>query len=206
MLDLLSASNDNNNNDNGNDNDNDNDSNSTSGTPGISSASLQEPEPLTISESPPKGPQFSTSCSTLLDTTCMNLPGFITTLVTQIPAEDMVYLYMKGALTLPSADVQNALLRSFFDYVYPFMPILDLDGFTQSVAARNGTSGKLSLLLFQAVLFAGTAHVSMDHLRNAGFRTRRQARKTLFQRTRVELSLFHISLHPEAVPCVKYRC
>lgn len=117
------------------------------------------------------------------------LPPFIAPFSTQIPAEDLAYLSAKGALKLPENTLQTALLRSYFDYVHPFMPILDLERFLRSVATQEGEHDRTSLLLFQAIMFAGTAHVDMDHLRKAGFRTRRQARKTFFQRTRVSARL-----------------
>lgn len=65
------------------------------------------------------------------------------------------------------------------------MPVLDLGHFLQILDARDGKSGQISLFLFQAILFAGAAHVNMNYLRAAGFTTRKQALKELFQRARV---------------------
>ncbi|KAF4472615.1 Cutinase transcription factor 1 beta [Fusarium albosuccineum] len=114
-----------------------------------------------------------------------DLPGFIKPLAAGIETDDLAYLQSKGALKLPAEEFQNALLWSFFEYVYPFMPVVDLEEFLQSVHDREGDSGQISLLLFQAVLFAGTAHVSMDYLAKAGFHDRREARKAFFQRVRL---------------------
>lgn len=117
------------------------------------------------------------------------LPGFVKPLPKSIEADDLSYLQSKGALTLPSDDFQDALIWSFFEYVYPFMPVLDLDQFLQSVYHRDGSAGQISLLLLQAVLFAGTAHVKMSFLKDAGFQSRRQARKAFFQKVRVRTDL-----------------
>ncbi|KAH6974267.1 fungal-specific transcription factor domain-containing protein [Ilyonectria sp. MPI-CAGE-AT-0026] len=114
----------------------------------------------------------------------MDLPAFIKPLSTRLAIDDLAFLHAKGALNLPSRDCQDALLWSFFEYVYPFMPILDLDQFLQAVENDDGKAGKISLLLFQAVLFTGTAHVPLHHLQNAGFTTRKNARKAFFQRVR----------------------
>lgn len=118
----------------------------------------------------------------------MHLPGFIKPLSTRLANDDLAFLHSKGALNLPSRDCQDALLWSFFEYVYPFMPILDLDQFLQAVENEDGKAGKISLLLFQAVLFTGTAHVPLHHLQNAGFTTRKNARKAFFQRVRVSFA------------------
>jgi hypothetical protein len=100
-------------------------------------------------------------------------------------ADDLIYLQSKGALTLPSHDCQQELIWSFFEYVYPLMPIVDLDEFVKILQDTDGNSGCTSLLLLQAILFAGTAYVKLDHLRAAGFSTRKEARKAFFQRVRV---------------------
>lgn len=113
------------------------------------------------------------------------LPGFIKPLATCVDRDDIAYLQSKGALLAPDLQLQNALLWSFFEYVYPFLPVVDIEEFLGSVHDRQGTSGQVSLLLYQAVLFAGTAHVNMDHLKGAGFSTRREARKAFFHRVRV---------------------
>lgn len=120
----------------------------------------------------------------------LGLPGFIKPLSSCIASDDLAYLQSKGALTLPTEKFQNALIWSFFEYVYPYMPVVDLEQFLESVYNRDGGSGQISLLLCQAVLFAGTAHVKMDLLKELGFQTRRQARKTFFLRVRVCSSEF----------------
>ena len=116
------------------------------------------------------------------------LPCFIKPLKTKLPNDDMSYLRTKDAFTLPAEDFRNALVWSFFEYVYPFMPIVDIDQFLQSIETQDGSADKISLLLFQAVLFAGTAHVEMSFLKKAGYKTRREARRKFFQRVRVSLS------------------
>lgn len=98
--------------------------------------------------------------------------------------EDIDYLAAKGALTIPEPQLRDELLKSYINYMHPFMPILDLDQFLRTIA-RNDGDQQLSLLLFQAVMFAGTASIDLDHLRAAGYPNRKAARKAFFQRTRV---------------------
>lgn len=113
------------------------------------------------------------------------LPGFIKPMSSCIDRDDVAYLRSKGALSAPNVQLQNALLWSFFEYVYPFIPVVDVEEFLSSVHDRDGNSGQISLLLYHAVLFAGTAHVNMDLLKKSGFKTRREARKAFFHRVRV---------------------
>lgn len=64
------------------------------------------------------------------------------------------------------------------------MPLLDLHEFIQTIEGNHGRSA-VSLLLFQAVMFASTASVDLKYLKAAGYMTRREARRDFFQKTRV---------------------
>lgn len=65
------------------------------------------------------------------------------------------------------------------------MPLLDMQEFLAIVNTTDGSRGQVSLFLYQAVMFAATAFVDMKHLRDAGFASRKAARKAFFQRARV---------------------
>jgi hypothetical protein len=114
-----------------------------------------------------------------------NLPAYIKPLPHRICAEDIQYLATKGSLTVPSDTLRNELLRAYIEYVHPYMPLLDLREFLDVIESGNGTEGRISLLLFQAVMFAGTTFVDMKFLRESGFTSRKAARKSFFQRARV---------------------
>ncbi|TQV91060.1 C6 transcription factor (Ctf1B) [Cordyceps javanica] len=113
------------------------------------------------------------------------LPPFLRPLPSKITPEDVSYLQMKGALTLPAIPLQNALLQAYVEYIHPFMPLMDLHPFLSIVNNRNGFNGQMSLLLYHAVLFAATASVDMRRLREAGYTSRKAARKAFFQKTRL---------------------
>lgn len=66
------------------------------------------------------------------------------------------------------------------------MPLLELHKVLQIINDEGG-SGSMSLLLFQSIMFSGTAFVDMESLRMAGYRTRKDARKAFFQSARVRL-------------------
>jgi hypothetical protein len=114
-----------------------------------------------------------------------NLPDYLKPLPPQMTAIDIEYLIAKGALSLPDISTRNALLQSYLEYVHPYMPLIELHEFLQIIDDGAGKYGRISLLLFQAVMFAGTAFVDMSYLRTAGYPNRKAARKAFFQKAKV---------------------
>ncbi|KAF2842406.1 hypothetical protein M501DRAFT_928147 [Patellaria atrata CBS 101060] len=114
-----------------------------------------------------------------------SLPFYIKSLPTRIGPDEIAYLEKKGALTTPANGLRNELLRAYIEFVHPYMPLLDLHDFLAVVDRTDGSAGRISLILFQAVMFAGSAFVDMQHLRNAGYLSRKEARKDFFQKVRL---------------------
>ena len=113
------------------------------------------------------------------------LPRFIKPLPSKIGPDEISYLEKKGALNVPRGTLRSEMLRAYVEFVHPYMPLLDLHDFLIMVDGRDERKGKVSLILFQAVMFAGSAFVDMEHLRAAGYTSRKDARKDFFQKTRV---------------------
>ena len=84
----------------------------------------------------------------------------------------------------------NELLRSYVLYVHPDLPVLDLREFLGPIE-RNDGSLQISLLLFQAVMFAATAYVDMRFLRAQGYDERKAVRKSFFERVKVKHNKFY---------------
>jgi hypothetical protein len=123
------------------------------------------------------------------------LPRFIKPLPAKIGPEEISYLEKKGALTVPRGTLRSEMLRAYVEFVHPYMPLLDLHDFLSVIDKSDGSNGKVSLILFQAVMFAGSAFVDMQHLHTAGYATRKEARKDFFQKTRVsQTPNFQISI------------
>jgi hypothetical protein len=101
-----------------------------------------------------------------------------------ISVEGAEYLEKKGAFTIPNDDLRNELLRSYVLWVHNYVPFLELHDFLECVARADGTN-RISLLLFQAVMFAASTFVDLEHLQAAGYATRKTARKALLQKVRV---------------------
>ena len=114
-----------------------------------------------------------------------NLPAFIRPLPAKIGAEDVAYLHAKGALTLPSIPLQNALLRCYVEYVHPYMPLVDLNEFLTAINSRDGLCGQISLFLYHSVMFSASAFVESKHLKDAGYTSRKAARKAFFYKSRL---------------------
>jgi hypothetical protein len=120
------------------------------------------------------------------------LPDYLKPLPQRMTSVDIDYLFARGALCLPENSVRNALLRSYLEYVHPYMPLVEVHEVLQIINDGTGETGRISLLLFQALMFAGTAFVDMEYLRAAGYSNRKAARRAFFQKARVSLSLFYI--------------
>lgn len=113
----------------------------------------------------------------------VQLPDYITPLAKDLDQDIFHLLRQRGALTLPNAVLIDELLRGFVCYVYPMLPILDLGEFLQAIEATN--SNTISLVLLQAVLFAGIAFADIAHLQKEGFQSHKEARKTFFERVKL---------------------
>lgn len=113
------------------------------------------------------------------------LPGFIRPLPGKMAPEDIVYLHSKGAFTLPDITLQKALLHAYVEFVHPYMPLLELHPFLETIHERDGKNGTVSLLLYHAVMFTAASFVPAKYLKAAGFSRRREARKSFFMKARV---------------------
>lgn len=111
---------------------------------------------------------------------------FLKPVPSHIAPDDVEYLRSKNALTVPEPSLLNELLRAYFQWSYNFMPVLNIQDFLPAIV-NNDPDANISLLLLQAVMFAGSAFADMSHLRAAGFQTRREARKEFFTRARVSI-------------------
>ncbi|KAK5336505.1 hypothetical protein LTR98_007835 [Exophiala xenobiotica] len=111
------------------------------------------------------------------------IPSFIEPIPSYLTREDVDYLHRKGALRVPEIELRDALLESYVHYIHPCYPILELGVLKDSI---QGTSdNRVSLLLFQAIMFAGAAWVDVKLLRRLGFLTRKAARKAFYLKVKL---------------------
>ncbi|KAF3922715.1 hypothetical protein ABW21_db0205706 [Orbilia brochopaga] len=121
-----------------------------------------------------------------------DLPSYIKPTPTRISPDDVDYLVRKGATSIPLEPFRQELVDCYFAYVHPFMPLIEEADWRKTTSRSwegfdpmRHKDERVSLLLFQAVLFAGSAFVKMESLRAAGYTSRKSARKAFFQRTRM---------------------
>ncbi|KAK7226035.1 hypothetical protein V2G26_014038 [Clonostachys chloroleuca] len=112
------------------------------------------------------------------------LPEFIKTPPEHFRQGHIMFLLAEGALTLPSVSLQHALVEAWAEFAYPYMPLAHIHDLLNTIHNPNNSGQRISLLLYQAILFAGSAFVDTKHLRqeNHGFSSRRDARKELARR------------------------
>jgi hypothetical protein len=127
------------------------------------------------------------------------LPAYIKPLPDRFGVDDITYLQNKGALSIPNIELRNELIRCYAEVIHPFMPLLDLHDFVATIDCNDG-SKQVGLLLFQSVMFAGIASVNMRHLENAGYTSRRDARRDFFNKTRL---LYDFDLEADRIPLIQ---
>ncbi|KAJ9660574.1 hypothetical protein H2198_002511 [Neophaeococcomyces mojaviensis] len=123
----------------------------------------------------------------------LHLPLFIKPLPKSMDGEDIDYLQRKGGFIIPQAELRNEIIRSYITSVHPFMPILDLREFLDA-ACNEESTGRISLLLFQAVMFAGLASLKEDIIQQTNCDSLKQARTVFFNRVRL---LYDFEIEPD---------
>lgn len=113
-----------------------------------------------------------------------SLPGYIQPIRDQLDPEDVRFLEQKKAFAVPHRSLQDELLFNYTLYVHPFLPVLDLEDFTNAIS-DNVYSHQISLILFQAVMFCAVPFASMRLLEAEGFDNRERARLKFFEKVRV---------------------
>ncbi|KAF6798183.1 C6 transcription factor [Colletotrichum sojae] len=93
--------------------------------------------------------------------------------------EDVNYLRMKGAFTLPPARIRDELLRCYFHYVHPFAPILDASEFITEYE-----KGRRSLLLLWSMFIAAASFIDDSLLTDDFYKSRRSLKRAMYQRAK----------------------
>jgi len=112
------------------------------------------------------------------------LPPYITPVRQGVEPEMLHLLYRRGALSTPQGEFRECLLRAYVCYVHPFLPLLDLGVFLSTVYNED-SSKTVSLILFQAVMFAASTFADMKDLEKQGFKSHEEARRIFFLKVRV---------------------
>lgn len=90
-------------------------------------------------------------------------------------------LRLQSVFNVPHVEICHELFRVYFKYAHPHYPILDRGDFA---SRYHDPSNPPSYLLLQAVLFMAAGHCPVSLLYEAGFKSRYDARLTLFKRAK----------------------
>ncbi|KAK5045735.1 hypothetical protein LTR84_008827 [Exophiala bonariae] len=132
-----------------------------------------------------------------VSTDTVKLPAYILPPQRKFSGDDLQYLGQKGALSIPETELRDQLLRSFILYSYPFLPVVCLEDLLQ--ALEGDGQYQISLMLFQAVMFAGSAFVDELYLHQAGFDDRRSARASFYHK--IKERYFRPTFQPSLTVC-----
>ncbi|KAL3474383.1 fungal-specific transcription factor domain-containing protein [Aspergillus californicus] len=102
------------------------------------------------------------------------------------PAEPMSLGFVKsqGALKVPIQEVLDVFTKHYFLYVHPCLPVVDEAAFWQKYRCIDGSAGKISTLLFQAMLFAASSFVPLEAAKECGYDSLLSARDDLYRRAK----------------------
>ncbi|KAJ0423050.1 hypothetical protein BJY00DRAFT_310645 [Aspergillus carlsbadensis] len=123
------------------------------------------------------------------------LPNYIRDHPPTICSRGADYLARMGCFSLPYARLRNELVASYLRFMHHRLPLFDLPRLCSAMGRRD-RSFQISLLVFQAIMFAGAAFVDMYHLQSEGYRSRSDARKTFYHRVRL---LYDYRYEPDVV-------
>ena len=117
------------------------------------------------------------------------LPKYASPLAPLVSQEDCRTLHKEKAFEVPCVEIMDQLLRNYIQYVYPVLPILNLGELLVVIHPGYTGTKRVSLLLFQALMFSATVFQTRASIEIEGFRSRREARKTRFERAKLLYSL-----------------
>ncbi|KIX07219.1 uncharacterized protein Z518_01872 [Rhinocladiella mackenziei CBS 650.93] len=112
------------------------------------------------------------------------LPPFIAPIRSYRTFQYHEFLHEKGALAIPPKKIRNAILMRYVEFAYPQLPLADFHHVLQAVAT-DGREGKVGLLLFQAIMLAGSPFVDAEYIFEAGYPSRMALRQELAEKVRL---------------------
>ena len=125
--------------------------------------------------------------------------------ISHLPAEDVNFLERKRCFHVPCRLIVDEFVAKYFLHVHPGLPhILESEFWHMYLHPGHNRSieplGRLSLFVFQCMLFAGCSFVPLSTLQKCGFSSIRDARASFYRRAKL-LFDFNIEHDPYSVSC-----
>ncbi|KAI0109037.1 hypothetical protein GGR51DRAFT_118512 [Nemania sp. FL0031] len=99
--------------------------------------------------------------------------------------QDVNFLESQGCLRIPTRAILDEFVQQYFLHVHPLLPFLNEGDFWNLYCNQGCPGEKMSLLVFQAMLFSCCNFVSKTSIKALGFPNIRAARATLYRRTKL---------------------
>ncbi|KAH8682212.1 hypothetical protein BX600DRAFT_492282 [Xylariales sp. PMI_506] len=118
-----------------------------------------------------------------------------------IPPQDVNYLESQGCLRVPTREILDEFVKQYFLHVHTMLPMINEGDFWDMYGhyGHGGNGEKMSLLVFQSMLFVSSNFVSKESIKALGFPSIRVARFSLYRRCKLlydmdtEFSMVHLS-------------
>ncbi|GES64570.1 hypothetical protein ATEIFO6365_0009005900 [Aspergillus terreus] len=121
-----------------------------------------------------------TKGSLLFDYPCLDASG-----LKRLTHEKIVLLETQGCLRVPSRHALDALVKHYFLYVHPCLPLLDEAAFWREYRCTKAGGSGISIVLFRAMLFAASPLVPVEVAQQCGHETLLLARDDLYRRAKL---------------------
>lgn len=117
---------------------------------------------LSSTRAPPKQLQWAGEQASLFgsEVTYSYYPFIEIAQLSKVLPQDVSYLEMQGCLRVPKKTILDEFVKQYFLHVHPIMPIVNEGNFWETYGASPAESSeteRMSLLVFQAMLFAACA-------------------------------------------------
>ncbi|KAF5621927.1 cutinase transcription factor 1 beta [Fusarium sp. NRRL 52700] len=104
-----------------------------------------------------------------------------------IAQQDLNYMEAQGCLHVPSRPILDNFVEQYFRVHQALLPLLNEGEFWEMYSQKESTGAQstISLLVFQAMLFASCNFVSLHIIKKLGFPSLRTARAEFYRRTKL---------------------
>jgi len=101
--------------------------------------------------------------------TGVDLPRFIKPLPAHVGRTELEYLHYQDAFTFPNQRMQDRLFQCYVDFVHAEFPVVEVHEVIAMLEEGGRNNGKISLLLYWAMIFAASAFLECSEIRNLGY-------------------------------------
>ncbi|KAL4801502.1 fungal-specific transcription factor domain-containing protein [Aspergillus unguis] len=96
----------------------------------------------------------------------------------------LTFVKSQMSLRTPIQEVMDVFTKHYFLYFHPCLPVVDEAGFWRKYRSVDASEGKISTLLFQAMLFAASSFVPIEAAKECGYDDLISARDDLYRRAK----------------------